>query len=204
MSDRNTGLNVSRETLARLETYAELLQKWNPKINLVAKSTLDDLWTRHIVDSEQVFGYAPSNVDHWVDIGSGGGFPGLVIAILRDELAPKMNVTLIESDQRKCTFLRTVLRETGVSATVIADRIEQVPPQNADVLSARALADLSMLLGFAKRHLSDKGTALFQKGARWEKEVLAAQESWSFSVDSYKSKTEASAVILDIKGIQHV
>jgi 16S rRNA (guanine527-N7)-methyltransferase len=128
-------LNVSRETLTRLETLADLLVKWNPRINLVSKTTIDDLWTRHILDSVQVLRCSPSKVDHWVDIGSGGGFPGLAIALSVGEPEAPKKVTLIESDQRKCAFLRTVLRETGVSATVITDRIEKAAVQNADVLS---------------------------------------------------------------------
>ncbi|CUH51471.1 16S rRNA (guanine(527)-N(7))-methyltransferase RsmG [Shimia marina] len=197
-------LNVSRETLDRLETLADLLQKWNPRINLVSKSTLKDLWTRHILDSVQVLKSAPANADHWVDIGSGGGFPGLVIALMQQEPEAPKKVTLIESDQRKCAFLRTVLRETGVQATVISERIEKATPQNADVLSARALADLSLLFDFAERHLKASGQAVFPKGARWEKEVETAQKSWSFECQVVKSITDPEAVILKVGEIKRV
>ncbi len=197
-------LNVSRETSERLKTLAALLVKWNPRINLVSKSTIADLWTRHILDSAQVFQLAPPKTAHWVDIGSGGGFPGLVVAMMCDELAAPQKVTLIESDQRKCAFLRTVLRETGVSATVLTKRIEQAEPQGATVLSARALADLSLLFDFADRHLGEEGLALFPKGANWQKEVAAAKESWSFQVDAIQSMTEPQAVILKIGELQRV
>lgn len=197
-------LNVSRETSERLKTLADLLIKWNPRINLVSKSTIAELWTRHILDSAQVFELAPAITDHWVDIGSGGGFPGLVVALMSDEPNAPQNVTLIESDQRKCAFLRTVLRETGATATVLTKRIEQADPQNASVLSARALADLSLLNEFAERHLSKDGLALFPKGANWQKEVAAAKESWSFQVDAVQSKTEPQAVILKIGELQRV
>ncbi len=199
-----TKLNVSRETLTRLETLADLLVKWNPRINLVSKSTIDDLWTRHILDSVQVLRSAPATVEHWVDIGSGGGFPGLVIALMSAEPEAPEKVTLIESDQRKCAFLRTVLRETGVSATVVTERIEKAVPQNADVLSARALADLSLLCGFGERHLSASGAAVFPKGARWEKELQSAQESWSFDCEVVKSITDPEAVILKIGELKRV
>ena len=133
------GFDVSRETFERLEKLQELLTKWNPRINLVSKATLDDAWERHILDSVQVFTALGRDFRHWTDIGSGGGFPGLVIAILMNEKNPDAKLTMIESDQRKCAFLRTVLRETGVSGTVLSKRIEQAEPQNADVVSARGV-----------------------------------------------------------------
>ncbi|WP_372886573.1 16S rRNA (guanine(527)-N(7))-methyltransferase RsmG [Shimia sp.] len=196
--------DVSRETMERLETLAALLTKWNPRINLVSKSTLADLWQRHILDSTQVFDLAGGSVDHWLDIGSGGGFPGLVVALMAAEPGAPRRVTLIESDQRKCTFLRTVLRETGVAATVLTRRIEEADPQNADILSARALADLDGLLGFAERHLSADGTALFPKGVTWKKELARAQESWSFAHEAIKSSTESNSVILKVKEVRRV
>ena len=118
MADRLGTLVVSRETMDRLNTYSELLKKWNPKINLVSRFTLDDLWSRHMLDSAQIFSLADNKPDHWIDLGSGGGFPGLVIAILAKELMPNLTVTLVESDQRKCAFLRTVSRETNLKTKV--------------------------------------------------------------------------------------
>ncbi len=197
-------LNVSRETSDRLRLLADLLLKWNPKINLVSKSTLGDLWDRHIFDSAQIFDLVPHPVAHWVDIGSGGGFPGLVVAILAAEKDPEQKTTLIESDQRKCAFLRTVLRETGVPGIVMTKRIEEADPQNADVLSARALADLSQLCGFAERHLRLEGTALFPKGVTWQKELREAEESWSFSREVITSKSEPEAVVLKLGDIRRV
>lgn len=199
-----SSLDVSRETSDRLRLLADLLLKWNPRINLVSKSTLETLWTRHILDSAQIFDLVPHPVGHWVDIGSGGGFPGLVVAILAAEKDPSQTTTLIESDQRKCAFLRTVLRETGVSGAVLTKRIEQAEPQDADVLSARALADLSQLCEFAERHLSKSGTALFPKGVTWQKELREAEESWSFSHEVITSKSEPEAVILKLGDIRRV
>ncbi len=191
-------INVSRETSERLKTLADLLVKWNPRINLVSKSTIEHLWTRHILDSAQIFQLSHANCAHWVDIGSGGGFPGLVVALMVAEANGPQNVTLIESDQRKCAFLRTVLRETGVSAKVVSERIEAVEPQKADILSARALADLPLLLDFAHRHLAVGGFCVFPKGATWEKEVEAARKSWSFDLEVIQSITEPQAVILKV------
>lgn len=204
MSDFAGMANVSRETMARLETFALLLEKWNPKINLVAASTLADMWTRHMADSAQVFGLVREDANIWADLGTGGGFPGLVVAILADELRPDMRVICVESDQRKATFLRTVVRETGIGAEIVVGRIEEVPPIGADIISARALAALPKLLSYAQRHLRPGGEALFLKGAAHEKEVSEALESWSFRLDTYPSKTDPDATILKIGDIRRV
>ena len=193
--------SVSRETSERLNTYAALLKKWNPRINLVARSTIDSLWSRHFVDSAQVYSLAPSYVTHWVDLGSGGGFPGLVAAILGAERANGFRTTLIESDARKSAFLRSVIRETAINATVITERIEVAPRQNADVLSARALADLTTLLSFAELHMNPDGSALFPKGQNWRKELPEAQSKWQFDYQIDNSKTEIGPVILSVTGV---
>ncbi len=195
-----TEADVSRETLERLRLYESLVRKWNPSINLVAKSTIDSVWNRHIVDSVQIFEMSTGN--HWLDLGSGGGFPGCVVAILADEFAKDMKVSLVESDQRKAVFLRTVLRETGVAGTVVSGRIEAAKPQGADVISARALADLSSLLGYFQTHANDGAEGLFMKGARWKEELLLAQEQWKFDYKAVSSRTEPDAVILKIAGVQ--
>ena len=193
-------LDVSRETMARLTLFVDLLEKWNPRINLVSRNSLQEVWTRHIADSVQLF-RCVRPAGHWVDLGSGGGFPGLVIAILAIEAAPSLRVTLIESDQRKSAFLRTVVRETGANCTVVSRRIEDCPPQEADILSARALADLTTLMEYAARHLKPTGIALFPKGVTWEKESIAAQHMWHFRAQPITSKTEPEAVILKIEGV---
>lgn len=196
--------DVSRETFERLEIYAALLKKWNPRINLVSKATLPELWHRHFADSAQLYHVVPHPVAHWADLGSGGGFPGLVIAILSMERGSPGRTTLMESDARKGAFLRTVIRETGAPATVVTDRIEAVPPLGADVVSARALADLATLLGFAERHLAPGGTAIFPKGATWEKELAAAREAWNFGCRVAKSETGDGPVLLRITGVARV
>ncbi len=194
------GYNVSRETWERLRQLDDLLHKWNPTINLVSRASLKASWTRHIADSVQIFRCVDPE-GSWVDLGSGGGFPGLVVAILAADETPGLRVTLIESDQRKAAFLRTVVRETGINCTVLAKRIEQVEPCNADVLSARALASLTTLLSFSDLHLNTMGTALFPKGATWKKEVDDAQKEWNFESETIMSKTDSSAVVLKIQGV---
>jgi len=197
-------LNVSRETMQRLEQYAALLCKWNSTINLVSKASVKHLWQRHIVDSAQIYQLTQHPITHWADLGSGAGFPGLVIAIMAMEGGSPAKITLVESDLRKSTFLRSVIRETGVKATVINDRIENISPLKADILSARALADLSSLLDFADRHLATTGTALFMKGENWQKELAEAQSKWHFQYQLATSTTETGPVILKIQGISRV
>ncbi|WP_109465464.1 16S rRNA (guanine(527)-N(7))-methyltransferase RsmG [Albibacillus kandeliae] len=199
--DRIGQLDVSRETMERLETYVELLKKWNPRINLVSRRSLEDLWSRHFVDSAQLHSLAGQGAGSWVDMGSGGGFPGLVVAILGAEFTPERRFTLIESDQRKSAFLRTAIRETGVACNVISQRIEAVPPQGAAIISARALADLTALLAFSERHLAPDGLAVFPKGANWKKEVDEARTEWRFDLDAITSWTEPDAAVLLIKGV---
>ncbi len=189
--------DVSRETLERLEIYADLLKKWNPRINLVSASTLDAIWTRHFLDSAQLMDLG-GDIAHWCDLGTGGGFPGLVVAVLGPEKAPATRFTLVEADQRKAQFLRTVLREAGVTANVIAERIESQAPKSADIVSARALAPLPKLLALADGYLAPGGTGLFPKGARAADEVSKALELWRFRCETVQSKTDEDAVILKI------
>jgi 16S rRNA (guanine527-N7)-methyltransferase len=197
-------LSVSRETLQRLEVYVALLEKWTPKINLISKATIPDIWSRHISDSVQVYRHGPQDFSHWLDLGSGGGMPGLVVAILAAESNSDQMVSLVESDGRKAAFLRTVLRETGVQGQVLCERIETLSPQKADVVSARALADLSALLAYTARHLLPGGIALFSKGVTWQKEVEIARREWSFDLETLKSETEEGSVILRIGDIARV
>ncbi len=187
--------NVSRETLEMLETYERLLLAWNPRINLVAPKSLEHLWTRHFLDSAQLVDIAGRS-DKWVDLGSGGGFPGAVVAMMTGA-----DMILVESDQRKATFLRTVARETS-GFKVIAERIEDVEPQGADVVSARALAPLSVLLEYVQRHLGTGGSAVLPKGKKAPDEMREALEHWRFDCETYPSKTDPEAVILKIGDIQ--
>jgi 16S rRNA (guanine527-N7)-methyltransferase len=193
------GRDVSRETYERLQAFEALVRKWTQRINLVSRADTNAIWERHIVDSVQVFDLAPDSGD-WLDIGSGGGFPGIIVAILSEG----RDLTLMESDQRKCTFLRTAIRELDLTATVLTERIEEAPPQGADILSARALTDLSGLLAYSERHLAPGGIALFPKGQRWREEVAKAQVKWGFQYEAIPSITNPAASVLKIKEIARV
>jgi 16S rRNA (guanine527-N7)-methyltransferase len=197
------GLDLPRGTLERLEAFEALARRWTEKINLVAPSTVPDLWTRHIADSAQLWPLAPPGTRTWTDLGSGGGFPGLVIAILAAETgAPQ--VTLIESDQRKCAFLRTAARELGIKPNILDQRVEAAPPQAADVVSARALAPLPTLLPLVARHLAPGGTALLPKGRDYAAELDAARaEGWTFTAEALPSTTDPFARVLRLRDLAH-
>lgn len=195
--------NVSRETMARLGLFVQLLLKWNTAINLVSKATIDRVWSRHIIDSIQIFDHAQTE-GHWADLGSGGGFPGVVVAILAKERVPELRVTLVESDQRKAAFLRQASQALALNTHVMSDRVEIISPLNANIISARALAPLPQLCAFAHRHLAPTGEAIFLKGKSYEAEITDARKDWNFSLDSHVSVTDPSAVVLVLKGISHV
>lgn len=196
------GLNVSRETLDLLKAFEGLVRRWTPKINLIGPATLPDLWDRHIIDSAQLLLLAPPRWQSWTDLGSGGGFPGIVVSILAK--GQGRSITLVESDGRKAAFLRTCTRELSLSATVLADRIEEIPPSNADVVTARALAPLPALLPLVQRHMATTGIALLQKGRSAEAELQLAREHWNFDLQSHTSLTEPDARILSLTRIAHV
>ena len=198
------GLDVSRETSEKLDSYVALIQKWNKAINLISRSSEADIWQRHIADSAQLAQHLPSGPRLWLDLGSGAGLPGIVLAIIAAEVAPSLRFELVEVDQRKATFLRQVSRELGLNVTVLTERIEALTPRLADVVSARALASLSDLCNFAERHLDADGIAVFLKGAGAEAEIEVARRKWSFNLESFPSKTSADALVLKLKKIRHV
>ena len=189
--------SVSRETLAMLEIHAELLKSWNRSINLVSAGTMEALWTRHFLDSAQLLRLAPP-ARRWVDLGSGGGFPGAVVAIMARE---KTETVLIESDQRKAAFLGALSRQT-TGFKVLSERLENADPQFGDVVSARALAPLGTLLGHVHRHLKPDGRAILPKGKKVQAEIGQALEHWCFDCETYPSETNEEAVILSIGGIR--
>lgn len=195
-------MNVSRETAdqetqEKLEIYHAALMKWQKAINLVSPATLDLAWDRHFEDSMQLVVLIPDNAKTLFDLGSGAGFPGLVLALLR----PELNVHLIESDQKKCEFLRHVVRETETNIQVHNQRIETAEIKDVpDIITARALSDLSSLLGYCHRWAEQNAdlTMLFPKGQKAEQEVNAARDHYDFAVESLPSRTDPSAHILKI------
>lgn len=202
--DFRAAFDVSRETMERLQTHLALLEKWNPRINLVARGTLADAWSRHFADSAQLWRLRLPAAQRWLDLGSGAGFPGLVIAALAAEDAPGLEVRLVESDQRKAAFLREVARAAGLRAIVLDQRIENLPAQEADIVSARALAPLSELLPMLEKHRASGGIGLFPKGGTVHKELSDANEHWRFEHNIYASLIEQKAAIVEIGAIDRV
>lgn len=196
-------MDVSRETRGKLDKHLSEVRRWNPKINLVAKSSLEDAWTRHIDDSTQIYHGWNGLGSHWLDLGSGGGYPGLVVAILAQELTPWLKVTLVDSDQRKCAFLAHVARLVDVTVDVRCSRIESLTSMNADVVSARALAPLDQLLTLTVDHMAPGAVALFAKGVRYAAEIAEARRSWTFDCDIMPSRTDAAGAVLKMRNITH-
>ncbi|NOT39175.1 MAG: 16S rRNA (guanine(527)-N(7))-methyltransferase RsmG [Alphaproteobacteria bacterium] len=190
---------VSRETLARLATYVNLLTEWNERLNLVAPSTIADVWRRHILDSAQIAPLIPPNAMSIVDLGSGAGFPGLVLAIM---LAgrPGLTVHLVESTQKKCRFLEAVVAATGAPAQVHACRAEDMRLK-ADVVTARALAPLERLLSLAHPFFRPDTIALFLKGRSLNDELTLASKSWTLESTPIPSRSDPSGVVLRVTGL---
>jgi len=190
---------VSREILSRFETFAELLGRWNRRVNLVGAATLDDPWRRHFLDSTQLFALIPDQCARLVDLGAGAGFPGLVLAIMG---AP--GVELIEANARKCAFLREVARATATEVTVTQGRIKNIEARPADVVTARACAPLGKLLGYVDRFLAADGTALLLKGARVHEELTQAGKSWTMEVNRRPSLSDPAGAVLEITNLRPI
>lgn len=193
--------DVSRETMARLWEFSELVQHWTRHINLVSMSDRSLLWDRHIRDSAQLFDLVQQDWRLWLDLGSGAGFPGVVMAIMAQQSTADRRVVLVESDSRKATFLRTAIRRLELNAVVHAMRVADIPPQNADVISARALAALPTLIGFAQPHLAASGIGLFPKGRQAASEIEAARREWRFDLTAIPSRTDPDGTIICLKGL---
>jgi 16S rRNA (guanine527-N7)-methyltransferase len=198
------GRSVSRETQERLQHFAALFNKWAKSINLVAPSTLGELWERHIADSAQIFQLSPGAAN-WVDLGSGGGFPGIITAIFLAEMDQGW-IHLIESNQKKSAFLRVALSETNARGSIHTVRAEAAISVVAqcDRISARALADLDTLLGYSSSWMIDKETrAFFHKGRDYRRELADAHSRWSFDLLEHNSAIENDSVILEISNLRH-
>lgn len=196
-------MSVSRETSEKLAEFAGLVAKWTQRINLIAPATVADINSRHIDDSLQLAELAAAQNQSWCDLGSGGGFPGIVVAIaMQDKNVP---VSLIESDKRKAVFLTTAIHQLGLKQVkVINQRIEAAAGQNASIVSARALAPLPKLMAYVHQHLATGGAAWLMKGARWQDEVSEARSSWQFNVEPFASRTDPAATILHVTQIKPI
>jgi 16S rRNA (guanine527-N7)-methyltransferase len=188
--------NVSRETMQRLEAYAALLIAWSTRINLVGRATLDDHWRRHFLDSAQLLPLLPTGAQTLVDLGSGAGFPGLVLAVLG---VP--GVELIEADSRKAVFLREAARVTGASVTIRDCRIEAVAPHVVDIVTARACAPVERLLALGERFIGARTICVFPKGARAEEELTEAGKAWTMSVSRHASRADPGGSVLVLQQV---
>ncbi|MGF1503325.1 MAG: 16S rRNA (guanine(527)-N(7))-methyltransferase RsmG [Paracoccaceae bacterium] len=191
--------DVSRETLARLEIFAETLATWTRRINLIAPGTVGDLWHRHILDCWQLWPLRPDGARSWADLGAGGGLPGLVIAAVAAEEAPALRIALVEADTRKAAFLATAARAMGlVNAEIVPRRIEAAGLPAQDVISARALAPLDRLLPLAKPYTHAGTVLLLPKGETAISELTAAERDWHISSIKIPSRTNPKATILRV------
>lgn len=197
------GQSVSRETQERLEHFVELFKKWNKTTNLVAPSTLTELWSRHVADSAQIFQLSPQP-KKWIDLGSGGGFPGVITAIFLTELGDGW-VNLVESNNKKAAFLRIALKETGARGAVHPVRIETASEiiRTCDAVSARALAELDLLFEYIRPWAQNNPhlKAYFNKGRDYESEVQKAHGRWQFDLVKHRSAIEADSVVLEISNL---
>lgn len=192
------GLIVSRETLEDLKTYAAALEVWTKRINLVSRASVPYIWDRHILDSAQLWLHRPERTRDWLDLGSGGGLPGLVIAIIGREHHADFRVTLVESDSRKTVFLHRVIHDLILNATVVNKRIESQDIGTFDIVSARAFAPLPKLLGFAAPYISSGAIGLFPKGQKANSELTEARKDWHIASTAHDSLTDSNAQILKV------
>ena len=194
-------INVSRETLERLDVYAAMLVKWQPAKNLVSNSTIEDMWRRHFLDSAQLMplihkahGEKPLRI---LDIGSGAGFPGLVLAIMGVG-----DVTMVEANGRKCAFMRQVALETDTAVTISNERIESLEPKVIDIVMSRACATVLQLLHWGEPFLGDNSEFWLLKGSIADEELTNASEHWMMNVERYKSLSGETGVILRLSGVK--
>ncbi len=194
-------IDVSRETLNGLYEYEVLLSKWSKKINLVSKNTLADIWKRHFLDSGQIINYVEASGKRWVDVGSGAGFPGLVVALLLRDRKIDCDIILVEKNPKKGFFLNAVIRKLNLSVKVVNENIHSLEPLNADVLTARAFSELNKLIEIAFRHRKKEGTCLFLKGENYRRELDKTLNFWFVDYDIIDSLSSPSGKIIKVKKI---
>ena len=192
--------SVSRETLARLKVFVALLEEWNARHNLVSKSSLTDVWRRHVWDSAQLAPLIPASAKTLADLGSGAGFPGLVLAILR----PELSVTLFEATRKKADFLKAAAERVRARVEVRNERMEEAEPKVFDIVTARACAPLEKLLSYAQLFSGPNTICLFLKGQSVEAELTQTHKSWRMKALRHPSLTDPSGSILDVRELRHV
>jgi 16S rRNA (guanine527-N7)-methyltransferase len=195
--------NVSRETLTLLESYVALLADWNQRHNLVSEKSLENVWHRHVWDSAQLIRFVPQTATSLVDLGSGAGFPGVVLATMLRE-RPGFRAVLYESIAKKCRFLEEAARQLGLNVEVRNARMEEAKREPFSLVTARACAPLAKLLGYARPFQDSKTVNLLLKGQSVESELTEARTSWRMKVERHQSLTDPSGVILEIRDLSHV
>jgi len=194
--------NVSRETLSDLKTFQNMVLEWNNKFNLISKSSVAEIWSRHILDSLQLKQFITKNDKIMYDFGSGAGFPAIVLAIAAKTEFPDLKISLIESIGKKTIFLNEVKRKLNLDIEVINDRIENLKLPKADIITSRALASLDKLLFYANLFSNSKTRLIFPKGEKWSQEVEDAKKTWFFEYDTVQSSTSDKGCILQIKNVR--
>ena len=197
--------NVSRETVEKLKDFVELLTEWNEKMNLVSKNSLADVWARHVLDSVQLVNYIPEKTKYLVDIGSGSGFPGIVLAILLQEKLPSLKITLVESIAKKAMYLNDVVEKIGLnSVNVLNDRVENAVFKNVDLITARAVAALNILCGYAMKIGNKNTEMLLLKGKSFSEEEIEARKNWIFSREIYDNKYSDDGCVVKVRNIRKI
>ena len=192
--------DVSRETLEKFKTYAALLTKWQAKINLIGPGTSGDVWQRHFLDSAQLLPLVNDGADAnpartWLDVGSGAGFPGLVLALLGE------NVILVEPSAKRAAFLRQVIRDLGLKSEVMCEKIEKTRPFQVDIVTARALAEIDQLLAWGAPFLGENGEMWLLKGAKAEEELTSAHKHWNMTEEIFPSRTDVTGKVIRLSNI---
>ncbi|HEX9159556.1 MAG TPA: 16S rRNA (guanine(527)-N(7))-methyltransferase RsmG [Rhizomicrobium sp.] len=193
--------NVSRETLARLKVFVGLLEDWNQRHNLVSRGSVAHVWQRHVFDSAQLVDFVPESAGSLVDLGSGAGFPGLILAALLVDRTGFRTV-LFEATRKKCEFLATAAERIGVTAEIRNRRIEDAPPESFDVVSARACAPLPRLLQYAQRFQGPNTRDLFLKGQNIGDELTESHKYWKMKAHQHPSRSDPSGAVLVIEGLR--
>lgn len=196
--------NVSRETFDKLKLYQQLLNEWQQKFNLVSKSTLENSWQRHFEDSAQLFKFIPLGAKLLYDFGSGAGFPGMVLAIMASEKTPYLKVRLVESIGKKTLYLKEVGQKTHTDVEILNQRIENLKPQKADVITSRALTALKDLLAYAYPFCQSETLCIFPKGRRYSEELQEARRFWKFDCRIEDSETDTDGKILLITNLSKI
>lgn len=194
---------ISRVTMEKLKVYEASLVEWQNKLNLVSNSSIEDAWNRHFVDSMQLCYYIPKNAKTLYDLGSGAGFPGMVIAIMANELTPSLKVSLIESITKKTLYLNEVKKLTDTKVEIINERAENLPAKKVDVITSRAMTALNKLFEYSFKFCDENTVLIFPKGKKHLEEIREAKKDWLFEIEIIESETSEEGVVLVIKSLKN-